>query len=268
MRFLFPTVIRKSILLSISLTLLSAEEIAKDSSSCDVEVPSPNTNYQEPCYTTPTSFCTQGSTLFLRHTAGEGLGYKKGYTTLDLFVAPSVGCAEWSPFVDLRGHVFNNGKWAANAGIGVRYLDSVAWGANVYYDFRDTDHSHYNQLGAGLEAIGSFWSVHVNGYWPFGRRKSSFFSVPSSPAGVPQFAGFQGNELLLQIQGSLLKKEFTFAGVNALADFRVFETPYFAIFAQQSPFKPKFLTNSIKPSNSFLEKDAPRGMGSPFTIPP
>src|SRR5690242_8258959 len=58
-----------------------------------------------------------------RHITGPGVGYKKGYTTLETFLAPAPDLWSFMPFVDLRGHLFDDGKeWAANAGLGVRKL--------------------------------------------------------------------------------------------------------------------------------------------------
>ncbi|MDE3045922.1 MAG: inverse autotransporter beta domain-containing protein [Verrucomicrobiota bacterium] len=59
------------------------------------------------------------------------------------------------PFLDARGHVFDNGKWAANAGVGLRTLKGTrAYGINAYYDYRNTGRFHSNQIGAGLESLG------------------------------------------------------------------------------------------------------------------
>ena len=54
-----------------------------------------------------------------RHIEAEGIGYNQGYTTLETFLAPD-NDAVLVPFLDLRAHVFNNGKFAANAGVGGR----------------------------------------------------------------------------------------------------------------------------------------------------
>ena len=44
-------------------------------------------------------------------------------------------------FLDLRGHIFNDGRGAANGGFGVRYIgNSQVWGINTYYTF-DTQHA-------------------------------------------------------------------------------------------------------------------------------
>ena len=75
-----------------------------------------------------------------RYTSPKGVGYDQGYTTLETFLSPwDVFNDKWLPFVDGRGHIFDNGKWAANAGLGVRYLScSRVWGINSYYDYRNT----------------------------------------------------------------------------------------------------------------------------------
>src|SRR3974390_1481326 len=52
----------------------------------------------------------------IKHIEGKGIGYNQGYTSLDgLFTSM---WNDFIPFVDLRAHVFNNGRWAANAGLG------------------------------------------------------------------------------------------------------------------------------------------------------
>ena len=130
----------------------------------------------------------------IRHIESGGIGYNQGYTTIDGFFAPDPS-RSWTPFVDLRGHVFNDGKFAANAGIGARTVWGCRiFGANVYYDYRNTHKTnayrnshklHYNQIGAGLETIGERWDVRVNGYFPVGTTKSDPYDA--------QFAGFVGN---------------------------------------------------------------------------
>lgn len=80
--------------------------------------------------------------LSVRHTEGTGIGYDLGYTTVASFLSPVTPWAgKWTPFLDLRGHVFNDGKAAANAGWGVRYLTpSRVLGSHIYYDYRNTAH--------------------------------------------------------------------------------------------------------------------------------
>src|SRR4051812_23333446 len=57
--------------------------------------------------------------LDVRHTEAKGVGYKDGYTTLEGFGIYDHN-SYFMPFLDLRGHVFNNGKFAGNIGLGER----------------------------------------------------------------------------------------------------------------------------------------------------
>lgn len=113
----------------------------------------------------------------VRHIESRGIGYNQGYTTLDAFFSPIKPFGDaWVPFLDLRGHLFNNGRPAANAGIGVRYLTcSRVWGSNAYYDYRRTNRQHYNQVGVGFESLGKVWDFRINGYLPVGKKTSSFW---------------------------------------------------------------------------------------------
>ncbi len=123
-----------------------------------------------------------------RHLEGSGIGFGKGYTTLEgFFTVPLV--KDWIvPFLDLRGHAFNDGKLAANAGIGGRFLLNSrcqAVGVNAYYDYRDTHHGHFHQIGAGFEYLSPRWEARANGYFPV--------SVKIGPAYGPAFDHFSGH---------------------------------------------------------------------------
>lgn len=124
----------------------------------------------------------------LRHIEGGGIGYENGYTTLEAFLA-SDPC-QWTAFLDARGHIFNNGRWAANAGGGLRGLwNHRVYGINAYYDFRNTSHLHSNQVGVGLETLGEWWDFRLNGYLPVGTKRSDPYST--------HIKGFSGHHLLL-----------------------------------------------------------------------
>jgi hypothetical protein len=122
--------------------------------------------------------------ITLRHIGVKGIGYNRGYTTLEAFFSPYEPLNQrWFPFVDVRGHVFNNSRLAANAGVGIRYLsDSLVlgnrlWGINAYYDYRNTKRHSYYQASVGLESLGETWDFRVNGYLPFGAKKSYFYGL-------------------------------------------------------------------------------------------
>lgn len=169
-----------------------------------------------------------------RHSQGAGVGYGRGYTTLEAFLAPPRCSESWLPFIDLRGHIFNNRTFGANAGLGLRYINKqMAWGINSYYDYRQTKEFHYNQVGAGLEAIGPFWSANLNGYLPVGKKASPFFNPGiSGVANAPSFAFFQGNQLFLTLsgtQGLVGTQEFAFKGLDANASFRLMKYHFFSL---------------------------------------
>ena len=139
-----------------------------------------------------------------RHMEAKGIGYNQGYSTLEGFFAPAEPWNDaWVPFLDLRGHVFNNGRWAANGGLGMRYIaTSRVWGANVYYDYRKTNRQHYNQVSFGLESLGKIWDFRVNGYIPVGTTASSHYHR--------RFDKFKGNYMYVS-----RKREFALKGANA-----------------------------------------------------
>ncbi len=145
-----------------------------------------------------------------RHIEGNGVGYSHGYTSVDGFFAfIDPADAYWIPFLDTRVHVFNNGRPAVNAGVGVRYLGSQrVWGLNAYYDYRNTHHHNYNQASLGLETLGELWDLRLNGYLPVGRGKSSFSH--------PQFDHFEGHHLIVR-----RKREFALKSANAEVGFHV-----------------------------------------------
>lgn len=113
--------------------------------------------------------------LAFKHLESKGIGFNKGYSTLEVFFASTEAWGtHWLPFLDVRGHLFNNGRSAINSGIGVRYIASRIWGVNGYYDYRRTNRGHYNQVALGLESIGKRWDVRLNLYHPFGKKVHYF----------------------------------------------------------------------------------------------
>lgn len=135
-----------------------------------------------------TSYCCPWDIYSLeamvRHTEGKGIGYKRGYTTLEFMLIPST-LLQYSmfPFLDIRGQGLNDRKVAANAGIGFRYVTSCqnAFGCNVYYDFRQGSHKGFDQIGHGFQQIGigfeflsPIWDFRINLYQPICDKVSHF----------------------------------------------------------------------------------------------
>ncbi len=147
----------------------------------------------------------------VRYTTPKGIGYKTGYTTLETFFSPkNLFQDAWLPFFDGRLHVFDNGKVAANTGLGLRYLSrSRVWGIHSFYDYRNTSHQHYNQVSAGLETLGRVWDFRIDGYLPVGQKQIPF-------SRNTRFYAFQGHHLLLQ-----RSRKFAMKGANTEAGFHV-----------------------------------------------
>lgn len=141
--------------------------------------------------------------MSVRHIEPKGIGYNQGYTSLDLFFS-SRQPSRWRPFLDLRGHIFNDGKGAFNGGIGLRYVgERRVVGGNVFYDYRNTKHrGSYNQVACGLEALGKNWDFRVNGYLPIGKKMSPLYGL--------DFGFISDNSIYLKE-----KFQFTLGGFNA-----------------------------------------------------
>jgi hypothetical protein len=128
---------------------------------------------------------TKCSLLTLRHIEAGGVGYEHGYTTFTGLAFLSDNQNKIRPFVDVRGHEFNNNTQAANVGFGVRFASSrlqKAFGINAYYDYRNTHYGSYNQVSFGFEFLGERVDLRFNGYIPFGKKSHTamrcFFHFP------------------------------------------------------------------------------------------
>ncbi len=160
----------------------------------------------------------------VRHIEAGGIGYDNGYTTLEAFIANDP--FDWSvmPFIDVRGHVFNDGRFAANTGIGARALWGCrAYGINAYYDYRQGFHKGYSQVALGLETLGSFWDLRVNGYLPVGGKVSYPYDIG--------FAGFEGNSILVQ-----RKFEYSMKGIDGEVGFHFGKTEDFDFYTAAGPY--------------------------------
>lgn len=145
----------------------------------------------------------------LEHIEGSGIGYRRGYTTLDGFIMGRDSCCY--PFLNIRGHGFNNRRMAANFGGGIRCLSDCDWifGANFWYDLRQGDHRGFNrvgrcyhQFGFGLEAFGPVLDFRFNFYQPVGKKAWRFTQIHfNDNAGITPIFSF--------------KKQLTFTGLDA-----------------------------------------------------
>lgn len=143
------------------------------------------------------------SKVQIEHIEGGGVGYNTGYTTLRGFFAKNPYFDTTIPFLDIRWHVFDNGKMASNLGVGLRSLDkNRIYGIYAFYDYRNTKRNNYNQLSLGIESIGHSLDARINGYLPVGKQISKPYDI--------QFGMFVGNNLFV-----LQKNEYALGGVDA-----------------------------------------------------
>lgn len=178
------------------------------------------------CEQYQTEECPPGvrsDTVYFKHIEGKGVGYKEGYSTIGVFLTPYSCFSHVIPFLDIRGHVFNNGKFAANAGVGIRWMtDSLLVTAlGAYYDFRQTRWSHYNQAGLSFELLKKCWELRVNGYLPFGHKTAS---RTSSQVASFNFEKFAGHNLFFSTTYDFRKKvEFAMKGIDGELGFYLME---------------------------------------------
>lgn len=191
--------------------------------------------------------CPTSKSLSLSHTEGKGLGYKQGYSSLDLFLAQPICEGQVIPFADLRGHVFNNGRFAANAGLGLRWLNPYycqVWGINCFYDSFITSRVPYHQVAFGLEALGETWDVRVNGYLPVGHKKTQIYRLSYNI-----FPGFLAKA----------SEQFAMGGFDAEIGYHFCKMQYVDLYAGLGPYF--YWGSSRKTKNAFrvIDKDLAGG---------
>ncbi len=182
----------------------------------------------------------------MRHIEGKGIGYTKGYTSLNLFLAPSILRNPIVPFLDGRIHVFNNGRLATNLGAGLRFITpSFVYGLNAYYDYRATSRQNYNQISLGWEALGKVWDFRLNGYFPVGTTVSPYYNT--------RFGYFSDHNLYLS-----RSKQFAMKGVNIEAGIHIKKMKNMEFYGAFGPYYfQKFDQNAsgfkVRISGSFLQ---------------
>ena len=116
----------------------------------------------------------------VRHIVGNEnhVIYSTNYTTFAALFGPDYTPGKFLPMLDLRAHRFDDTTYAANAGFVGRYIPQVPTtfceilGFNLYYDYRQGSIGYYQEVGLGLEVLGSRWDFRGNAYVPFGAKKS------------------------------------------------------------------------------------------------
>lgn len=129
--------------------------------------------------------------ITLSHVEGtkDAFEYGSNNTTFAMLFAPNYRNNSVMPFLDLRAHRFDNNLYAANFGIGARYLSEQSTacevlGFNAYYDYRQGDLGQFNQVGLGAEALGRYLEFRANAYIPVGRQKVKQQCTYNYPGGA------------------------------------------------------------------------------------
>ena len=154
--------------------------------------------------------------ITLRQTQGNGFGYRQGYTTLEGFLIHNPFDESISPFIDVRAHHLNNGNWAGKFGLGLRKYDCSSngiWGGNVYYDYRNTRHKKFQQIGLGMEFLHCCFDARLNVYLPVGGLKSRYYDCKTTTFCDSPFGfGINGN----MVNNTLIQDNI----INTPADLR------------------------------------------------
>lgn len=109
--------------------------------------------------------------ISLRGDAGDGVGYKRGFSSLEAMI-PVMESQSRLLFANLRVVNFmDEDRWEYNVGGGYRWHSqacNVVFGINSFYDMRKTDYHFYQQAGVGFEALTPWLEFRANGYFIVG----------------------------------------------------------------------------------------------------
>lgn len=166
-----------------------------------------------------------GADLEVGYSTGKYISIDEDYAEVGLF-APFAISSGLLTFLDAKAYRFNNGKWAASAGVGFRNCCSKcnAFGLNVFYDYRRGDReNNFNQLGVGFEWLTSCWDFRANGYFCVGPQVQTSEVCTFDNLGGGFFA-------------SNRKKQFAYNGFDAELGFWFFESCDFSLYGAGGPY--------------------------------
>lgn len=118
--------------------------------------------------------------IALSHAEGYGHHiklYRSNYSSAEVLFAPEAQGGAFLPMLDLRGYRFDNTKYALAFGFVGRYIPDCKdyfcqmLGFNIYYDYSPKTQGYHNQLGGGIEILGTRWDIRGNFYVPFGEKQ-------------------------------------------------------------------------------------------------
>ena len=158
--------------------------------------------------------------ITFKHREANGIGYPTGYSSVEGFFSTSK-TPNLVGFADVRAHVFNDSRKAYNLGVGVRGLSEplhLVFGANVFYDYRDGRHRAFNQIGVGLEVLGTRWDLRASGYIPVHNTKKKYRD---------EFLKFKGSSAVFA-----KRYEFAFIGAEIALGRELVRSKYWDLHAK------------------------------------
>ncbi len=162
----------------------------------------------------------------LRHSEARGVGYQTGYSTLEAFGIYNRNTS-FMPFADIRGHVFNDGKFAGNVGIGGRTLFSSfnhVLGYYLYYDVRQGRHGLTpQQLSPGVELLGKRMEYRINAYFPFCKTHGHKYHF--------EFDEFDDHRIILKF-----KQQRALTGGDAEVGAHITQSTKYDVYAGAGPY--------------------------------
>jgi trimeric autotransporter adhesin len=111
--------------------------------------------------------------LGIGHTSSGG-GYD-GTTRIESFFPIGQTLGRDVGFGEARLLIDNDGQVGSNLVLGYRTFDEGSdrtFGGYIAYDHRDTGDSSFNQIGLGIETLGTDWDARLNGYIPVGDQRN------------------------------------------------------------------------------------------------
>lgn len=161
----------------------------------------------------------------LSYSTGKFISIDEDYFEAGLFAPLSLSNC-YTPFFDLRGYRFNDGKWAGSAGFGIRknFTDYSALGINAYYDYRRGESKHnFHQIGLGFEWLNDCWDIRINGYLPVSQKTQTSIFCVFDKLGDGFFA-------------TQRKVEFVYSGFDAEIGMPLFSYCDFNLYGAAGPY--------------------------------
>ncbi|MBE9127253.1 MULTISPECIES: right-handed parallel beta-helix repeat-containing protein [unclassified Coleofasciculus] len=159
---------------------------------------------------------------------GPGVGYSSSFGGIEGFLP--LWQTPGSNLTFLEGRLLlstEDANVGGNIIMGHRIYDANAnrvLGGYIAYEYRSTEDSSFNQIGAGFESLGEFWDVRGNAYVPVGDTRQQASETTSNLGLSVSDPFFQGNFLAVsrnQQQQINRRYEAAMAGVDIEAGVKV-----------------------------------------------